>query len=153
MLEKTLESPLDCKKIQLVSPKGNQPWIFIGRTDVEAEAPADLATWCEELTRWKRPWCGESEGQGSLAAVHGVTNLSVSLTQKQPLIWFLPLSVASPVLEISYKSNYTLYTLWYKVVFKQQLFFRFTHIVVLYWLFQYKTYFDILAWSTLSLSG
>ena len=39
VLEKTLESPLDCKEIQPVNPKGNQPWIFIGRTDVEAEAP------------------------------------------------------------------------------------------------------------------
>ena len=39
VLEKTLESPLDCKEIQPVHPKGNQSWIFIGRTDVEAEAP------------------------------------------------------------------------------------------------------------------
>ena len=39
MLEKTLESPLDNKEIKLVHPKGNQPWIFIGRTDAEAEAP------------------------------------------------------------------------------------------------------------------
>ena len=39
VLEKTLESPLDCKEIQPVNPKGNQPWIFIGRTDAEAEAP------------------------------------------------------------------------------------------------------------------
>ena len=39
VLEKTLESPLDCKEIHLVSPKGNQPWIFIGMTDAEAEAP------------------------------------------------------------------------------------------------------------------
>ena len=38
-LEKTLESPLDCKEIQPVHPKGNQSWIFIGRTDDEAEAP------------------------------------------------------------------------------------------------------------------
>ena len=37
VLEKTLEKPLDCKEIKQVSPKGNQPWIFIGRTDVEAE--------------------------------------------------------------------------------------------------------------------
>ena len=37
MLEKTLESPLDCKEIQLVHPKGDQSWVFIGRTDVEAE--------------------------------------------------------------------------------------------------------------------
>ena len=49
MLEKTLESPLDCKEIQLVHPKGNQSWIFIGRTDVEAETsilwPPDVKTW------------------------------------------------------------------------------------------------------------
>ena len=39
VLEKTLESPLDCKEIKLVNPDGNQPWIFIGRTDAEAKAP------------------------------------------------------------------------------------------------------------------
>ena len=39
VLEKTLESPLDCKEIQPVQPKGNQSWIFIGRTDAEAESP------------------------------------------------------------------------------------------------------------------
>ena len=39
VLEKTLESPLDCKKINPVNPKGNQSWIFIGRTDAEAETP------------------------------------------------------------------------------------------------------------------
>ena len=39
VLEKTLQSPLDCKEIQLVHPKGNKSWIFIGRTDVEAETP------------------------------------------------------------------------------------------------------------------
>ena len=39
VLEKTLDSPLDCKEIQSVHPKGNQFWIFIGRTDAEAEAP------------------------------------------------------------------------------------------------------------------
>ena len=38
-LEKTLESPLDYKEIQLVHPKGDQSWVFIGRTDVEAETP------------------------------------------------------------------------------------------------------------------
>ena len=71
VLEKTLESPSDCKKIQPVHPKGNQSWIFIGRTDAEAETPNTLATWCEELTHWKRPWCwerlregGEGDGRG-----------------------------------------------------------------------------------------
>ena len=111
MLEKTLESPLDCKEIQPVHPKGDQSWVFIGRTDAEAETPIlwpldakswligkdpdagkhwrqeekrmtedemvgwksvlnihwkdwcwswnsiTLATWCKELTHWKRLWC------------------------------------------------------------------------------------------------
>ena len=39
MLEKALEGPLNCKEIKLVDPKVNQPWIFIGRIDAEAEAP------------------------------------------------------------------------------------------------------------------
>ena len=55
VLEKTLESPLDCKEIQLVHPKGDQSWVFFGRTDVEAETPNTLATRCEELTHMKRP--------------------------------------------------------------------------------------------------
>ena len=59
VLEKTLESPLDCKETQLVNPKGNQSWIFIGRTDAEAESSNTLATWCEGLIHWKRPWCWE----------------------------------------------------------------------------------------------
>ena len=48
VLEKTLESPSDSKEITVVNPKGNQPWIFIWRTDAKAEAPI-LATWCKEL--------------------------------------------------------------------------------------------------------
>ena len=63
VLEKTLERPLDCKKIQLVHPKGDQSWVFIGRTDVEDETNT-LATWCEELTHLRRPWCWEGLGPG-----------------------------------------------------------------------------------------
>ena len=50
VLEKTLENHLDCKEIKPVNPKGNQSWIFIGRTDAEAENPVLYkATWCKEL--------------------------------------------------------------------------------------------------------
>ena len=49
VLEKTLESPLDCKEIQLVHPKGNQSWIFIGRTDLEAETPI---LWPPDVKNW-----------------------------------------------------------------------------------------------------
>ena len=51
-------SPLDCKEIQPVNPKGNQSWIFTGRTDGSGNSKT-LATWCKELTLWKRPWCWE----------------------------------------------------------------------------------------------
>ena len=63
VLEKTLESPLDSKEIKPVNSKGNQPWIFIGRTDAESEAPIFLATWCEEPTYWKRLMLGKIEGR------------------------------------------------------------------------------------------
>ena len=59
VLEKTLESLLDSKEIQPVRPKGNQSWIFTGRTDAEAETPNTFATWFEEPTHLKRPWCWE----------------------------------------------------------------------------------------------
>ena len=49
VLEKTLESPLDCKDIQADHPKGNQSWIFIGRTDAEAEAPV---LWPPDAKNW-----------------------------------------------------------------------------------------------------
>jgi len=56
VLERTLESSLDCKEIQQAHPKGNQSWIFIGRTDAEAETPI---LWPLELTHLKRAWCWE----------------------------------------------------------------------------------------------
>ena len=61
-LEKTLESPLDCKKIQLVNPKGDQSWVFIGRTDAEAETPI-LWPPHAELTHGKDPDAGRDWGQ------------------------------------------------------------------------------------------
>ena len=60
VLEKTLESPLDCKEIQLVSPKGNQSWIFIGRTDAEAKTPI---LWPPDVKNWltgKDPGAGKN---------------------------------------------------------------------------------------------
>ena len=56
VLEKTLESHLDCKEIQAVHPKGNQSWIFIGRTDGLAETPMLWPPNAKKLTHWKRHW-------------------------------------------------------------------------------------------------
>ena len=63
MLEKTLESPLDCKEIKPVHPKGNQPWIFIGRTDAKAETPI---LWLHDAKSWfirKDPDAGKDWNQ------------------------------------------------------------------------------------------
>ena len=76
VLEMTLESPLDCKEIKPVNPKGNQSWILIGKCDAEAETPNTLATWCKELTHWKRPWCWErlkAGGEGDDRGWYGWT--------------------------------------------------------------------------------
>ena len=63
VLEKTLESPLDCKEIQPVNTKGNQPWIFTGRTDVEAEAPILLPTDAKGWLVGKTLTLGKIEGR------------------------------------------------------------------------------------------
>ena len=81
VLEKTLESPLNCEKTQPVHPKGDQSWVFIGRTDVEAETPITLASWCKELTHWKRPWCWERLRAGGKGNDRGWEGWMASPTQ------------------------------------------------------------------------
>ena len=63
VLEKTLESPLDSKDIQPVHPKGNQSWIFIGRTDAEAETPILWPPEVKSWLIWKDPDAGKIEGK------------------------------------------------------------------------------------------
>ena len=77
VLEKTLESPLDCKEIQPVHSKGDQSWVFFGRTDAEAETPNTL-----ELTHIrKRPWCWERLKAGGEGGDRGWDDWMASLTQ------------------------------------------------------------------------
>ena len=92
VLEKTLESPLDCKEIQPVHPKGNQFWIFIGRTDAEAEAlilwPPDANNWLI----WKDPdagkdWRQEKKGWQRIKWLDGITDLmDMSLSRLRELV-------------------------------------------------------------------
>ena len=63
MLEKTLESPLDCKEIQPVHPKGDQSWVFIGRIDVEPETPILWPPDAKSWLIWKDPHAGKDWGQ------------------------------------------------------------------------------------------
>ena len=89
VLEKTLESPLNCKEI---NPKGNQSWIFIGSTDAEAEAPN---LWPPDVKNWligKDPdsgkdWRQEKKGTIEDEMVDGITNLKdMSLSKFQELV-------------------------------------------------------------------
>ena len=81
VLEKTLESPLDCKEIQPVSPKRNQSWIFIGRTDAKAETlilwPPDVKNWL----LWKNSWCWERLKAGGRGDDRGWDGCMASLNQ------------------------------------------------------------------------
>ena len=83
VLEKTLESLLDSKEIKPVNPKETQPWIFIGRTDAEVEAPLLGLTLlrCEEPTHWKSPWCWERLRAGGEGDNRGWNGWMLSPTQ------------------------------------------------------------------------
>ena len=63
VLEKTLESPLDCKEIQPIHSKRDQSWVFIGRTDVEAETPILWPPDAKSRLTWKDPDAGKDWGQ------------------------------------------------------------------------------------------
>ena len=80
VLEKNLESPLDCKEIQPIYPKGDQSWVFIGRTDVEAETPI---LWPPEAKGWLigTAWCWERLKAGGEGNDRGWDGWMALLTQ------------------------------------------------------------------------
>ena len=85
VLEKTLDSPLDCKEIQPVHAKGDQSWVFIGRTNVEAETPI-LWRADAKLTHLKRPWCWERLRAGEEGDSRGWDGWMTSPT-RQTWVW------------------------------------------------------------------
>ena len=71
VLKKTLESPLNCKEIQPVHPKGDQSWVFIGRTDVEAETPVLWPPDAKSWLIWKDPDAGKDQRQEETGTTEG----------------------------------------------------------------------------------
>ena len=92
LLEKTLESPLDCKEIQPVYPKGDQSWVFIGRTDAKAETPVlwppDAKSWLigKDLDAGK-DWRWEEKIQERMKCLDGITeSMDMDLSELQQLV-------------------------------------------------------------------
>ena len=102
VLEKTLESPLDCKEIQPVHPKGDQSWVFIGRTDAEAETPI---LWPPHVKSWligKDPDAGRDWGQEEKGTTEDITYWTLNSQQFSVSITFICTGKQNNLCDVNY---------------------------------------------------
>ena len=155
VLEKTLESPLDCKAIQPVHPKGYQSWVFIGRTDAEAETPVlwppDIKSWliAKDPDAWK-DWGQEEKGMTENVMADGITDSmdmglggfqELVMEREAGMLWFTGLQSWTQLSNWTELNNEWCWVAFHVFVSHLYVFFGEMSVLVIFPLFDWVVFF------------